>query len=190
VGTTFTAYLFFTSGDFNHLEGHTCCLVCFIHQKKGKEKKINSIFILICPTGRLSSSQLVNDLGFSSWSGNAPRAISLWSINEYIHQTMKPGGRFHQSELDLYSKLSVRHPAVLTMSGQALPLPGGDRQTVFKGCGAFPVRHTHLRVAADAHGFTGDVVDLGSSTRLFKLVVALPSTQEPRFVKPSVGFIR
>jgi hypothetical protein len=49
------------------------------------------------------------------------------------------------------------------------------------------VRHTFLRVAADEHGFTGDVVGPSSPTRLFKLVVALPSTKEPRFVLPSVS---
>jgi hypothetical protein len=49
------------------------------------------------------------------------------------------------------------------------------------------VRHTFLGVAADAHGFTGDIVGPSSPTKLFKLVVALPSTKEPRFVKPSVS---
>ena len=113
----------------------------------------------------------------------------MWSINEYIHQKMKPGGRLPELEFEDYASSLVRHPAVLTMAGQQLVLPGGDRQVVFKGCGAFPVRHVYLRAAADAHGFTGDIVGADSQTRLFKLVVALPSTKEPRFVKPSVSLV-
>lgn len=131
---------------------------------------------------------LVNDLGFSPWSGNHPRAVSLWSVNQVSHLKMEPAARVPAPRRESqYNGSLVDFEEVICMSGEKIDVPGGQSQHLLKGCLAFPLRNASLRVLADEHGFDGNVVLPGSPVRLFNLATVFLTTREAHFVAKDVS---
>jgi hypothetical protein len=130
----------------------------------------------------------VNDLGFSPWSDNHPRAVSLWSVNQVNHLKMRPAARVPAPRKESqYNGSLVDFEEVIFMSGEKIDVPGGQCQHLLKGCLAFPLRNATLRVLADEHGFDGNVVLPGSPVRLFNLATVFMTTREDYFVAKDVS---
>jgi hypothetical protein len=101
---------------------------------------------------------------------------------------MESGGMFPIPMKEAqYALLPVHFKGVVNMSGEKIEVPGGQAQSLLKGCLALPLRNSTLRVLADSHGFDGDVVLPSSPVRLFNLATVLATIPEARFVMKDVS---